>query len=95
MKKTTQSGKISSEANRSNKGENSRQASKNYSTAVSSSTHTTQLLYRHRDACNAKLAWDAELPNEMMQKLLNWEKNLRLLTITRTKRSLAAYLEPI
>ena len=37
-------------------------------------TLTGKLLYR--DACNAKLAWDAKLPDELFQRLTKWEKGL-------------------
>ena len=50
-----------------------------------------KLLYR--DVCDAKLNWDAELPRELMQSWIRWEKRLpEQLTVP---RSLAAYQEDI
>ena len=58
---------------------------------VAPMTLTGKLLYR--DACNAKLAWDAKLPNELLQRLIKWEKELP--TSAMTKRSLPLHQEEI
>ena len=80
IKKTTQSGKTSHRSQPMQQSEE-----------FSARLQIGKLLYR--DACNAKLTLDAELPDEMSRKLMNWEENL--LTSATTKRSLAAYREPI
>ena len=50
-----------------------------------------KLLYR--DACDAKLNWDAKLPSKLMQSWIRWEGRLpKQLTVP---RSLAAYQEDI
>ncbi len=54
-------------------------------------TLTGKLLYR--DACNAKFTWDAKLPNELLQRLIKWEKELP--TSAMTKRSLPLHQEEI
>ncbi len=58
---------------------------------VAPMTLTGKLLYR--DACNAKLAWDAKLPNELLQRLIKWEKELP--TSAMTKRSLPLHQQEI
>ena len=58
---------------------------------VSPVSLTGKLLYR--EACDAKLAWDAELPYELSRKLMQWEEGL--LNEATTNRSLAVHHELI
>ena len=48
---------------------------------------------QYRDACDAKLAWDAKLPDEMARRLKKWEEGLP--TAATTNRSLAVHHEEI
>ena len=54
-------------------------------------TLTGKLLYR--DVCNAKLAWDSQLPQELSRKLMKWEESLPASAMT--KRSLPSQREEI
>lgn len=58
---------------------------------VSPVTLTGKLLYR--DACNAKLAWDAKFSLELSRRLMRWEESLPISATT--NRCLAAHREEI
>jgi hypothetical protein len=47
----------------------------------------------YRELCNAKLAWDTEMPYELSRELMKWEESLP--TSAMTKRSLPLLRENI
>ena len=48
--------------------------------------------FLYRDICDAKLAWDAKLPSDLMQNWVQWEKLPNHVTVP---QPLAAYQEDI
>lgn len=54
-------------------------------------TLTGKLLYR--EACDLKIAWDAQLPSELVNKWLKWESQLP--TSISTARALPKYREEV